>query len=279
MFGALGVILGYSTLWRMADSLKYAAGTILTFSALYIFRNLPFTSGKFFAPSAAAASAIFVGFVFVAERGFQFTDVVLFCTEIILVFASAYFYREALSSSQDSLQESSGRAGDAATVKAVSFFVLAATILISLGNVRLIANISAGKLAAVVFVMCAAFKGGFGMGSAAGVSMGIAFDIAGGGGFYSMAYGFSGLIAGVTGRTRRLAAAAAFVLTKRSSGSIFSGSSMKITEPAKASYSDAVFKPLTLSTKTTTAFVSTKAAAAVSLRVLPVTPAIRPENP
>ena len=209
LIGTLGVILGYSSLWRMADSLKYAAGTVLTFAAMYIFRNLPFASGKFFAPFAAAASAFFVGFVFVAERGFAAADVILFGTEIILVFASAYFYREALGADK----EEKAKSRDALSVKAISVFALTATILIALSDVRLIAGISAGKLVAVLFVMLAAQRGGFGIGCAAGVSMGMAFDIAGGGGFYSMAYGFSGLIAGITGKMRRLPTAIAFVMT------------------------------------------------------------------
>lgn len=209
MFSALGVILGYSTLWRMADSLKYAAGTILTFATLYIFRSLPAASGRFFAAAAAAASTFFVGIVFVAERGFRAVDVMLFLTEVILVFSSAYMYREALAFDKNEVE----RRKDAATIKAVSIFALCATVLISLADLQLIAGISAGRLTAVLFVMLASLRGGFGIGSAAGVSMGIAFDIAGGGGFYSMAYGFSGLIAGITGKMRRLPTAAAFVLT------------------------------------------------------------------
>lgn len=213
MFGGLGVIIGYTALWRMADSLKYAAGTILTCAAIYIFRSFPLSSAKFFAPFAAAASTAFVGFVFVAERGFRFTDIVLFITEIILVFSSAFFYGEALSQSKGTTAVSRGKQRDAATAKAFSLFILTATVLISLADVELIAEISAGRLVAVIFIMCAALRGGFGIGSAAGVSMGMAFDVAGGGGFYSMSYGFSGLIAGIAGKTGRLAVAVAFAMT------------------------------------------------------------------
>jgi len=241
MFGGLGVIIGYTTLWRMADSLKYAAGTVLTCAAIYIFRNLPFTSGKFFASTAAAVSTAFVGFVFVAERGFQFTDMVLYVTEIILVFSSAYFYREALTQSKGLSTVKPARQRDAATVRSVSFFVLIATVLISLADVTLIAEISAGRLVAIIFVMCAALRGGFGMGSAAGVSMGIAFDIAGGGGFFSMSYGFSGLIAGITGKTRRLATAVAFVLTNAVVALVDSANGVNITSLYEAFAASVIF--------------------------------------
>lgn len=213
MFGALGVITGYSSLWKMADSLKYAAGTVLTCASIYIFRSLPFSSGKFFAPAAAAASTAFVGFVFVAERGFRFTDIVLYATEIILVFSSAYLYREVLSRTQKETGSELLWQREVANVKSISLFVLIATVLISLNGVSLMAEMSLGRLMSVVFVMYCAFRGGFGMGSAAGVSMGVAFDVVGGGGFYSMSYGFSGLIAGIAGKARRIPTAVAFVLT------------------------------------------------------------------
>lgn len=212
-FSALGAILGYASLWKMADSLKYVAGTVLTYAGIYILRNLPLAGGRFFPSVVAACSTAFVGFVFVAERGFVFDDVVLYISEIVFVFASAYLYREALTPSESQFGKSKSKELETSTVKAVSFFVLITTALIALSNVRLLAQISAGKVIAIVVVLFAALNGGFGMGSATGVSMGIAFDVAGGAGFFSMAYGFSALIAGVFSKAGKLALTAAFILT------------------------------------------------------------------
>lgn len=213
LLGGLGAIIGYAALWRMADGLKYVAGTVLTCAGIHILRNLPLAAGRFFPSAVAACSAAFVGFVFVAERGFAFRDVIMYISEIVFVFTSAYLYREALTPSDPPMLRSKSKELEASTVKVVSFFVLITTSLIALSNVRLPAQISTGKVIAIVVILFAALNGGFGMGSATGVSMGIAFDIAGGAGFHSMAYGFSAMIAGVFSKAGKLALTAAFILT------------------------------------------------------------------
>ena len=229
LFAALGAIIGYASLWRMADSLKYVAGTVLTSAAIYVLRGLPFAAGKYFPSFVAACSIAFVGFVFVAERGFAFTDMVLYITEIIFVFSSAYLYRKALERTEAEAGKTKSKELELSTIKAVSFFVLTSTALIALSNVRLIAQISAGKVFAVIIVLLAAYNGGFGMGSAAGVAMGIAFDISGGGGFYSMYYGFSALIAGVVGKAGKLALTVVYILTNAAVAIVGSPASINIT--------------------------------------------------
>lgn len=213
LFAALGAIIGYASLWRMADNLKYVAGTVLTSAAIYVLRGLPFALSKYFPSIAAACSVAFVGFVFVAEHGFAIPDVVLYITEIVFVFGTAYMYKRALDRTEAMPGQTKSKELELSTMKAVSFFVLIATSLIALSNVRLVAKISAGKVLAIIIVLLAAYNGGFGMGSATGVAMGIAFDISGGGGFYSMSYGFSALIAGVVGSTGKLALTVTYVLT------------------------------------------------------------------
>jgi len=213
LLGALGAIIGYASLWKLADGLKYVAGTVLTCAGMHILKSLPFSGGRFFPSIIAACSAAFVGFVFAAERGFALQDVVMYISEIILVFASAYLYREALTTSDSRPGMSKSKELETSTVKVVSFFILITTSLIALSNVRLLAQISAGKVIAIIVMLFAAFNGGFGMGSATGVSMGIAFDLAGGSGFHSMAYGFSALIAGVFSKAGKLAMTVAFILT------------------------------------------------------------------
>ena len=170
-----------------------------------------------------------MGFVFVAERGFAFTDMVLYITEIIFVFSSAYLYRKALERTEAEAGKTKSKELELSTIKAVSFFVLTSTALIALSNVRLIAQISAGKVFAVIIVLLAAYNGGFGMGSAAGVAMGIAFDISGGGGFYSMSYGFSALIAGVVGKAGKLALTVVYILTNAAVAIVGSPASINIT--------------------------------------------------
>lgn len=74
-------------------------------------------------------------------------------------------------------------------------------------------DISLGRILAVLAVITAAWQGGLATGAIAGVSLGMAMDLAGAGTpMYTMAYGLSGMMAGLCRGKARLWAAMVYVL-------------------------------------------------------------------
>ena len=71
-------------------------------------------------------------------------------------------------------------------------------VFITLSKITIFGDISVGRAAAAVAVMAVAYKAGMGPGAAVGVAAGVGMDLAAGGApFYSMAYAFAGVMAGV----------------------------------------------------------------------------------
>jgi hypothetical protein len=139
----------------MADSLKYAAGTVLTCAAITYSEICPFHRGSFLHQQPRLFQQPLWVFVFVAERGFQFTDMFVYHRDYS-GFLNQRIFTGTLCHSRKAHNRKACQAEDAATVRSVSFCVLSATVLISLADVTLIAEISAGRLVAIIFVMCAA---------------------------------------------------------------------------------------------------------------------------
>lgn len=187
--------------------LKYVAAAVLIFSVSFSFYDTRIYKKPAFMPLIAAAMTLCTGFVYLSEGGFFTPETVFFATEVLLAGSAAYFYKIALSPGRLEVEE------NRELRQTVSMLILIMGVLVALASVILPAGISLGRLAATLAVLVAAARGGIGMGSAAGISAGLAMDLAGGGlPFFSVAYAFAGLITGVVGRQGKLPAAAVFVL-------------------------------------------------------------------
>ena len=217
--GFLGVLAGYFMAPEGVDGLKYVAAAVLIFSASLIFRDLRLYRTQFFMPVCAGAAAACVGIVFLAENGFAAEDTVLYAAEIVLAFGSAYFYRLALGTgSVDTQTDIPARS----MKRVIGMLAAASTFLIPLARIMLPLGISAGRILAVAAVLMAAYYGGAGAGSAAGVCAGLSIDTVYGQPFFSMAFGFSGLVSGIISETGRLSCALAFLVAS-AAASLFSG--------------------------------------------------------
>lgn len=205
----LGACIGYLFNGGMFWALKYMGISFLVCATAYVFRDTEVYKRTWFMPAAAGLMAICTGFVYVADEGWKFAAVVLYFTETILIAGSAYFYRIALS-------PWSGRLNfeNSAEIKhTVSVLIFLSTILISVSSITIFGIISMGRIAAAFLVLVAAYKGGAGLGSASGLSIGIAMDAAAGAvPFFSVAYGISGLISGVFSKHGRLLFAISFIV-------------------------------------------------------------------
>jgi len=194
----LGASLGYLVTGGFDYGIKYVATSVLVFTAAFVFQGTKFYGTSWFMPLIAAAITAVTGFLNSFDNGRGVPAVVLMITELTLAGASAYFFKQALTKEERNTETAELRHG-------VSVLIFLACALMALSEVMIMDAISIGRLVAVLLVMTAAYKGGILAGSAAGAALGLAMDIAyGGAPYFTMAYAFSGLLAGVFARHGRL---------------------------------------------------------------------------
>lgn len=205
-FALAGTIMGSVMFGGFSWAVKYIAMGVLVYAAAFVFCDTKMYKKDWFMPASAVFMAFCTGFVYAADAGWNISATVFFLTETVLVGGSAYFYKIALSP-----WKASG--GGIETRHTVSVLILISTALVALSGISLFAGISPGRLMAQLVVMLAAYKGGLGTGSTAGIAVGLAMDAARGGApFFSMAYAFSGLMSGVFSKHGKLMFVISFVL-------------------------------------------------------------------
>lgn len=204
----LGACFGYLSFQGFTEGLRYVAAAILTFSVSFAFYDVKLCKKVWFMPVCAAGMDAVTGFVYLSRNGWFTADSIFFLTELLLVGAGVYFYRTALTPWRGKREEAP------LTMKQlISLLILGGTVLITLAGIPVLWGLSLGRLAATLAVMVTAYQCGVGPGAAVGVLSGLAMDIAGAGApFYSMAYGFAGVIAGVFRRQGKLFFAVSYVL-------------------------------------------------------------------
>lgn len=197
LMALLGAITGYFISGGLAWGIKYVATVTLVFTASFVFQELKVYKTSWFMPLVAAAIALLTSFLNTFDAARTMPAAILVITETMLAAGSAYFFGIALSDEERTSEVSELRHG-------ISIMILLGCMLMSLSNIVTVADISMGRVLAVMLVMTVSLKSGLTSGAAAGAAIGLAMDIAAGGTpFYTMAYAFSGLLAGVFSRNGR----------------------------------------------------------------------------
>ena len=205
----LGAGLGYFTFRGFVEGLRFAAACVLVFSVAFAFYDVKLYTKSWFMPLIASAMDAVTGFVYLSDAAWRPAQVAFFLTEVLLSGASAYFYRLAFSPWKGKEEGKS-----LTNRQMVSLFFLLATLLISLAGVQALGGLSLGRILAVLLVMAAAHAGGMGLGAAAGVAVGMGMDlVAMDTPFYTMAYGFAGLLTGAGWRQGRLFGAITYIVS------------------------------------------------------------------
>lgn len=203
---ALGASVGYLAAFSFDEAIKYVAAVVLIFTAGYVFQDLRIYGKSFFMPAMTALFSLLTGMLSDFERLDQLGIYGPMFAETVLAGGSAYFFREALRSSELDTESAELRHGIAVTI-------LLSCLLMALSKAEVIGVFSLGRSVAVILVMIAAFKGGALSGAAAGTCLGLAMDIASGGDPYNtFVYAFSGLTAGIFSRHGRLVFVLSFVV-------------------------------------------------------------------
>lgn len=204
----LGAALGYLSFRGFLEGLRYVAAAMMIFAVGMALCDFELYHCPWFMPAVSAALNGLVGFVYLSAGGWDGERAVYFITEVVMTAGAVYFYRLAFSVWEEK-RESAGL-----TVRqSVGVLVLGGTLLMTLSRVTVGEAFSVGRVLAAAAVMVAGWKGGVGIGSAAGVAAGLAMDLAAAmPPYYTMAYAFGGLMAGVFSRQGRFFSMLAYVI-------------------------------------------------------------------
>ena len=204
----VGACFGYMVLLGFADGLRYAAAAILTFAVGFAFYDWKLLRRPWAMPLIAGFINSCTGFIYLSEGGWRTVDVIYFLTELVLIVASGWCYRQLL------LPMRAGRGVELLSpARRASLTVLLCTVLMSLSGLYLVKDISLGRALAVAAVLAAAWQGGIAAGAVLGMAAGLSMDLAANGvPLYAMAFGLSGLAAGAVRGKGRLRAAGVYLL-------------------------------------------------------------------
>lgn len=205
----LGAALGYLSFLGVLEGLRYIAASMMVYAVALAMGEFEIYHRPWFMPAAAAALNGMVGFVYQSAAGWGRGSVVGFATEVVLTYGTVCLYREAFE-----LWEKRRPGGEVPVRQMAGAIALAATLMMTLTRVNVAGAYSLGRVLCVPIVLVAAWRGGVGMGSAAGVAAGLAMGFSSGlPGWYTLAYALPGLVAGVFVKQSRLMCAAAFALS------------------------------------------------------------------
>lgn len=168
----LGAAMGYLSLRGPVEGLRYIAASMMIYAVSLAFSEYRVLQSRWFMPAAACAISGAVGFVYQSAAGWDTAARAAFLTETVLTAGVVYLFRQGLE------VWSTRRTGDNLTPQqAAGLFAMAAAAFLSLARVD-VGGCSVGRTAAYAAVALCAWKWGAGVGAAAGVSLGIAMDLA-----------------------------------------------------------------------------------------------------
>lgn len=205
----LGACFGYLAMLDFSSGLRYASACVLTFAVAFAFYDLKPMRRPWAMPLVAGLFNGFTGFIVLSQAGWRTVDVIWFLLEVLLTVAASWCYRLVLlpmrTSRTDRLLTPARRAGG---------LVLLCTAAMALSPLYLYKDISLGRILSVLLVLSAAWRGGVSTGAVAGVAAGVSMDLAAAGTpLYTMAYGISGLTAGLRRGKGRPGCALVYALT------------------------------------------------------------------
>ncbi|MGI5970676.1 MAG: SpoIIE family protein phosphatase [Oscillospiraceae bacterium] len=201
VFALAGAVLGYSAGYGFTEGLRYSAPAILTFFVMYVFNDFSIIKKGWFKAATASITVFIIGGMFAYGRGAG--AMIYYTTDVVLAGGCTLFYIAAQGSGE----------GRSEHIRTAGLLILIATILIPLSKLKMLADISAGRLIATLLLMGTSYAGGMAAGSMTGVALGLAMDLGSGGApFFSMCYSFSGLVSGVFHKQGRLAFTVSFIL-------------------------------------------------------------------
>lgn len=205
----LGTALGYLSFRGLVDGLRYLAAGMMAYAVTLALGEFRIWHQRWFMPVVCGALNGLVGFVYQSAAGWDGPAVAGFLAEVALTGGAVYGYRAALE-----LWEGRRPGEGLSPAQLAGGMVLAATLLMTLARVTVAGGYSLGRVACVTVVLLAGWKGGAGVGAAAGVTAGLAMDLAGSvPPCLTAAYALPGLATGLLAGRSRLWAALGYALS------------------------------------------------------------------
>lgn len=195
----VGAVLGYIASGDFMTGLKYVSASVLVFAASHMLKKWQYSKSALFAPGTAfLVTAIFAVACDLMAKPTMAVVALCVC-DAVLAAAGAYFFNIAMS----------GWIGQLSFTKSedirhtVSVMLLMSVIMIALCNVEILEIIALGRIISVLMLMLFAYKGGVGLGCAAGTAFGLAMDAAAGMFWYTALYSLVGMISGIFSKQGR----------------------------------------------------------------------------
>ena len=204
----LGASLGYLCFLGFVGGLRYIAASMMVYAVALAMGEFRLYRKSWFMPLMAALLNGAVGFVYQSPIGWDRATAASYLAELALTAVVVYCYRQAMTVRTQS------HSGPWTPARTAGVLVLGGTVMMTLARVMLGGVVSLGRVLCVLAVMTAAWKGGVGVGAAAGVVAGVAMDAAQGTLPYgTLLYALPGLLAGACWERGRLVCALVYVLT------------------------------------------------------------------
>lgn len=206
VFCLAGAAVGYILSAGLAGGIRYLAAVVLVYTVSFAFQDTRIGKARVFAPTAAGAAALLTGILSSFTTVFiEAPTAAVILIETVFSFGGCWFFREALSDTERTTESEELR-------YAGSVLITSAVLLMALSQIVLLETISLGRCTALLMVMTFTLRCGIMTGCTVGTAFGIAMDLTAGGlPFYTMAYAFGGLLAGVFNRHGRILFLLAFI--------------------------------------------------------------------
>ena len=196
-----GASLGYLTGLGMVSGLRYVASAVFLYAVGFAFYDLPIYKKEWFMPAWAAVVTTLSGILYLSDYGYQRNTVLAVAAEVVFTALSAHLYR-ALPFPRHNAGQDALRTG---------LLFLAGTLAVSLGGLHLPGAAGMGVALAGTLVLVLSRRSRE-EALTGGAVLGLVLDLClAGGGLYTGALTFGGLLAGLWPQ-RRLRSAMAFVL-------------------------------------------------------------------
>ncbi len=193
LFGMLGAILGYISVFEKINALKYIACMILIFTAHFVFSGTSLPDKKHFTPLTVIIPTVCINFVFLADGGFNLFDTALSVFEIIVAAISAILLSHIVSPARENSAHLSA-----------GLVTLAVGVVSALSDISFFGLFSPGRALSLLLIALCAFAGGVGAGAASGLLLGSAVSLTLITPEYAIVFGVCGILIATFSRLGRI---------------------------------------------------------------------------
>ncbi|MDR1821623.1 MAG: SpoIIE family protein phosphatase [Oscillospiraceae bacterium] len=204
----LGSAAGYLLFLPWSSGLTYLSALALIFGGGFLLPVGQARKKLWVIPLLTLGVSCFCGAIVASSGGLTAAEAAIVLADGTIAAVSCVFYGIALFPSRET-----SIALGTEFARVASIIILLSTVLMSLAELTVGGVISLGRTVASLVVFCVSYTGGVGFGCAFGVAVGLSMDaVSPGYPIFGLAYGLSGLVAGMFSKRSKLAFAILYVV-------------------------------------------------------------------